>query len=57
MLGHHLEMSCAKFPENQFRINGEIDEKHALQIIVSLTILLCYIATLSAQGSTLHVRI
>ena len=31
MLGHDLEMSCAKFQENRFRIDGEIDEKHALQ--------------------------
>ena len=35
MLGHDLEMSCTKFHENRFRIDGEIDEKHALQIIVS----------------------
>ena len=35
MLGHDLEMSCAKFQGNRFRIDGEIDEKHALQIIVS----------------------
>ena len=31
-------MSCAKFRENQSRIYGEINEKHALQIIVSQTI-------------------
>ena len=35
MLGHDLEMACAKFPGNRFRIDGEIEEKHALQIIVS----------------------
>ena len=35
MLGHDLEMSCAKCQENRFRIDREIDEKHALQIIVS----------------------
>ena len=35
ILGHDLEMSYAKFLENRFRIDGEIDEKHALQIIVS----------------------
>ena len=35
MLEHDLEMSCAKFQGNQFRIDGEIDEKYALQIIVS----------------------
>ena len=29
------EMSYAKFLENWFRNDGEIDEKHALQIIVS----------------------
>ena len=31
-------MSCAKFQENRSRIDGEIDEKHALQIIVSQTL-------------------
>ena len=35
MLGHDLKISCAKFRGNRFRIAGEIDEKHALQIIVS----------------------
>ena len=35
MLGHDLEMSCAKFYGKRFRIDGEIVEKHALQIIVS----------------------
>ena len=35
MLGHDLEMSCAKCKGNRFRIDREIDEKHALQIIVS----------------------
>ena len=35
MLGHNLEMSCEKFQVNRFRIDGEIIEKHALQIIVS----------------------
>ena len=37
MLGHDLalEMSCAKFQGNRFRIDGEIDKKHALQIILS----------------------
>ena len=33
MLGHDWEMSCAKFQEDRFRIDGEIDEKHGLQII------------------------
>ena len=33
LLGHDLEMSCTKFYENRFRIDEEIDEKHALQII------------------------
>ena len=32
---HDLEMSCAKLYENRLIIDGEIDEKHALQIIVS----------------------
>ena len=35
MSGHDLEMSCAKFQGNRFRIDGEIKEKHVLQIIVS----------------------
>ena len=35
MLGQDLEIPCAKFQENRFGIDGEIDEKHALQIIVS----------------------
>ena len=32
MLGHDLEMACTQFYANQCRIDGEIDEKHALQI-------------------------
>ena len=36
MLGYDLEMACAKFLGNRYRIDREIDEKHALQIIVSL---------------------
>ena len=35
MLRHHLEMFCTKFDQNRLIIDGEIDEKHALQIIVS----------------------
>ena len=35
ILGHDFEMSCAKVHKNRFRIDGEIDKKHALQIIVS----------------------
>ena len=35
MLGHDLEMSRAKFQGNRFRIDGEIDKIHALQIILS----------------------
>ena len=35
MLGHDLEMSHTKFYENRLIIDGEIDKKHALQIIVS----------------------
>ena len=38
MLGHDQKMSSAKFQRNRSRIDGEINEKHALQIIVSLTI-------------------
>ena len=34
-LGHDLQMASAKFQGNPSRIDGEIDEKHALQIIVS----------------------
>ena len=37
MFGHDLKMSCAKYQENRFRIDGEIGVKHALEIIVSLT--------------------
>ena len=33
MLGHDLKMACGKFLGNRFRIDREIDEKHALQII------------------------
>ena len=40
MLAHALEMSCTKFHENRMIIDGEIDEKHALQIIVSQTIIM-----------------
>ena len=35
MLGQDLEMSCVKFQGIRFRIDGEIDENHALQMIVS----------------------
>ena len=38
MLGHDLEMSCAKFHENRLIIASEINEKHALQIVVSWTV-------------------
>ena len=38
ILGHDLEMSCEKLQKNRFRIDGEIDEKHTLQIIVSWTL-------------------
>ena len=30
-LGYDLKIACAKFQENRFIIDGEIDEKHALQ--------------------------
>ena len=39
MLGHALELSCAKFLGNWFRIDGEIDKKHALQLV---TLTKCY---------------
>ena len=32
MLEHDLEMACTKFHENRLILDGEIDEKHALQI-------------------------
>ena len=32
MFEHDLEMACTKFHENRFITDGEIDEKHALQI-------------------------
>ena len=32
MLGHDLEMACTIFEENRLRIDGEIDEKYALDI-------------------------
>ena len=32
MFEHDLEMACTKFHENRLIIDGEIDEKHALQI-------------------------
>ena len=32
MLEHDLKMACTHVQENWFRIDGEIDEKHALQI-------------------------
>ena len=35
MLEHDMEIACAKFQENWFRIDGEFDEKLALLIIVS----------------------
>ena len=30
-LGYDLKITCAKFQGNRFIIDGEIDEKHALQ--------------------------
>ena len=41
MLGHDLEMFCTKFNANRFRIDGEIDEKHALQIYQNNCVLEC----------------
>ena len=42
MLGHDLQMSCIQFHENPLIFDGvsdgEIDEKHALQIIALLLI-------------------
>ena len=35
MLGHDSQMSRTKFHDNRLIIDGEIDKKHALQIIVS----------------------
>ena len=31
MLGYDLKIACAKFQENWFIIDREIDERHALQ--------------------------
>ena len=42
MLGLDLEMSCAKFQGNRFKFDGEIEEKHVLQVIVSLCLVLTY---------------
>ena len=41
MLGHDLEMASTKFHENLFGIDGEIDEKHALQIYRNNCVLDC----------------
>ena len=38
MLGHDLEKACTKFHKNRLIIDIEMDDKHALQIIVSWTI-------------------
>ena len=38
MLGHDLEMACAKFQGDRFRINGEFDEKHALQFFLNICV-------------------
>ena len=35
MLGHDLKMYCTKFHENRLITDEEINEKHALQLIVS----------------------
>ena len=32
MLGYDLKIACAKFEGNPFIIDGEVNEKHALQI-------------------------
>ena len=40
MLGYDFEMTCAKSQGNRFRIDGEIDEKYMLQIIVSQNIIM-----------------
>ena len=53
ILGHDLKMSCAKFQRNRFGIDWEIDEQHALQIIVSYSIgVVCNLPLLS--GLTKH---
>ena len=49
-LGHDL--TCAKFQGNRFRIDGEINEKHALQIIVYKTLVLLYHAVQQAADGT-----
>ena len=39
MLEHDLEIACTEFHENRLIIDGEIDEKHALQIYQSECVL------------------
>ena len=39
MLEHDLEIACTEFHENRLIIDGEIDEKHALQIYQSKCVL------------------
>ena len=34
-LGYYLKITCAKFQGNRFIIDGDIDEKHALQIYLN----------------------
>ena len=45
MLGYYLEISCTKFQRNRLRIDGKINEKHALQIIVLKTIIVDMLLT------------
>ena len=53
MLGHDLEMSCAIFQGSRFRIDGEINKKHALQIILSYTIVILYWPQANGNGPVL----
>ena len=47
MLGHDLKMSCAKFQGNRFRIDGEINEKHNLHVIVLLSLIIAHTCMMS----------
>ena len=42
ILGHDLEMACAKLQGNRFKIDGEINEEHALQIYQNNCVLYFY---------------
>ena len=51
MLGHDLEMSCAKFQGNRYRIDREIDRKHALQLSQSRPMSTCSLRSKLSDSS------